>query len=87
MNDEKNRINELINDLRRERDELKVKVRLAKMEASDEWQELEAKLEKFELQAKEVGVAAAHASKDIGSAAKLLGEEIKKGFKSIAKRL
>jgi hypothetical protein len=86
MNNDNNRINELVDNLRRERDELKVKVHLAKMEASDEWQELEAKLEKFELNAKEAGTAAAHASKDIGSAVELLGEEIKKGFVSIAKK-
>jgi tRNA U54 and U55 pseudouridine synthase Pus10 len=73
MNDIKKNLEELTDDfeemvekLKEERDELGVKLHLAKMEASEEWQELE---------------------RDILAAAQLLGQEIKAGFKRIAKQL
>lgn len=87
MNDVKERIEEMLNELRQERDELKVKLQLAKMNASDEWEKLEAKLEKLEDRAKELGEVAADASQDIGAAAKLLGEEIATGFQKLRKHL
>ena len=59
----------------------------AKREAADELKVLDAKLKKLEGKAKELGGATAEASKDIGAAAKLLGEEIRDGFKHIAKRI
>ena len=87
MDDLKKRIDEMIANLKKERDELHVKAHLAKMEASDEWKELESKLAKLNAKGKELGGASLEASKDIGAAAKLLGEEIRDGFKKIAKRL
>ena len=86
MTDLKDRIEEMLEELRRERDELRVKLSLAKLEASDEWREIEQKLHKLEAKAREVGDATAEASKDIGAAAGRLGEEIRKGLKSVAKR-
>ncbi len=85
MDDVKERIDEILNDLKQERDELKVKLHLAKLEASDEWKKLEAKLAKLEAKTKELGGATAEASRDIGAAAKLLGQEIRDGFKNISK--
>jgi hypothetical protein len=86
MNDLKQRIDELLANLKQERDELHVKAHLAKMEASDEWTALEAKLVKLNAKARELGGASREASKDIGAAAMLLGEEIRDGFRKIAKR-
>ena len=85
MNDVKNRIDEMVDSLKQERDELKVKLSLAKLEAGDEWEKLEVKLTKLEAKARELGGVTAEASGDIGAAAKLLGEEIRDGFKKIAK--
>lgn len=87
MNDVAKLIGEMIKDLKRERDELQVKLHLAKMEASDEWTELQVKLTKLDSKAKELGGVTAQASEDIGAAAKLLVEEISSGFKRIAKKL
>ena len=87
MTDTKEQLDHLILSLKKERDELRVKLRLAKMEAGDEWQELEKKFSKLETKAKDIGEATAQASKDMGAAAKLLGEEIGKGFKKIAAKL
>ena len=87
MNDIKKSIDDILDDLKQERDELYLKYKLAKLEANEEWVELEAKLNKLEAKAKELVGATLDASKDIGAAAKLLGEEIRDGFKKIAKHL
>ena len=85
MSDAKTRIDELVDDLKQMRDELKVKVHLAKLETSDEWDRLEKQLAKLEVKAKEIGAVTLEESKDVGAAAKLLGEEIRDGLKRIAK--
>lgn len=87
MSEVKKHIEEMLNELKQERDELKVKLQLARMEAGDEWEKLEAQLEVFEAKTKELGSAAVDASQDIGVAAKLLGEEIANGFIKIRKHL
>lgn len=85
MSDIKKSINEMVEELKKERDELRVKLHLAKMEAGDEWKKLDVQLVKLEGKAKELGGATAEASKDIGAAAKLLGKEIMDGLKKIGR--
>ena len=80
-------VDKLLDQLKQERDELKLKLHLAKEDLGDEWEKLEEKWSRFEAKAKSVGEATADASKDIGAAASLLGEEIKNGFNHIRKRL
>ena len=80
-------IEELVDKLRQERDELNVKLHLAKMEASEEWQDLERKWSKLEAKVKQLGDAAAESTSDVRAAAELLGQEIKAGFKRIARQL
>jgi len=87
MNDINLRINEMLHELNQERDELKLKLELAKLEARGGWIKLEAKLARLESKVKELGNATTDASRDIGAAAKLLGEEIRDGFKKIGKHL
>lgn len=80
-------IKELINKLKQERDELKVKMHLAKLDLGDEVDQINGKIAALEVKAKELGSVGADASKDIMAAAKLLGEEIRDGFRKVAKRL
>lgn len=87
MNDINVRINEMLSDLKQQRDELQVKLHLAKLDAGDEWDELGSKLSKLETKVNQVGSVTAEASQDIGAAVKLLGEEIRDGFKKISKQL
>lgn len=87
MNDIKKRIDEMLEELKQERDELRVKMNLAKMEARDEWREIEAKLVKLEAKASEVREATAEAAKDIAAAAKPLADEIQDTFRRLAKRI
>lgn len=49
----KDDLNRVTNELKRYRDELKLKVHLAKADARDEWNELEKRWERFEEQAEE----------------------------------
>jgi len=85
MNEINKQMDEMARKLQHEAEELRVKVHLAKMEASDEWKDLEKKLVKFNAKAKELGGVTVEASKDIGAAAKLLGEEIRDGFKKLGR--
>jgi hypothetical protein len=79
-------LDKLVADLRKEYGELRVQANLAKREAVDELHDLERKIRELDAKRKELGSATADASKDIGAAAKLLGEEIRAGFRDIAKR-
>ena len=83
MNDAREWIDELVEELKEERDKLRVRVHLAKMEADEEWEELD----KLELKAKAIGKATAESAEDVTEAVKLLGTEIKDGFKHIASQL
>ena len=87
MNDFTTRIDDIIDDLKQERDELILKFKLAKLEANEDWLKLEAKMAKLEAKTKELGDATAEASQDIGAAARLLGEEIRDAFRKIARHL
>ena len=87
MNDARDWIDEFVDEIKEERDELRVRVHLAKMEADEEWEELEEKFEKLQSKAIAVGKATAESAEDVGEALKLLGQEIKDGFKHIAGQL
>lgn len=87
LDDIKEEVAELSAKLKQEYGELRVQANLAGREARDELHVLGAKLKNLEAKSKELGGATADASKDIGAAAKLLGQEIRDGFRDIAKRL
>ena len=87
MNDVREWVDDLVDELKEERDKLRVRVHLAKMEANEDWEELEAKFEKLQSKAKVVGKATTDSAEDVGEAVKLLGQEIKDGFKHIARQL
>jgi len=87
MSDIEERIQDLIKKLKQEHEELKVKMHLGKLDFEDEIENVNHKIAALEAKARELGGVGAEASKDIMAAAKLLGEEIRDGFKKIAKRL
>ena len=81
--------NELIEELKQKRDELRVQMNLASKELKDEWDELEEKMEEFtdrakrfadDAQVKETGAGIAGALGD-------LGKEIKLGYDRIWKAI
>jgi seryl-tRNA synthetase len=83
MSDQRDRLRALVERLETERDELKMKMGLAKLEAKEEWQELEQKLDRLRGRLRRAREEADDASDDIGDALEILGDEIKEGFARI----
>ncbi len=75
----------LLDSLATQRDELVLRAHLAKLEAREEWQELEGKLEDLRGKANNAAETAGDAAQDVAAAAKLLGEEIGKGYDRLRK--
>lgn len=73
--------------LKQDRDELRVKLSLAKLEASDDWKVIESKLTKLEAKAKELRSATAESAKDVGAAARLLAEEVRDAIRNVAQHV
>jgi BMFP domain-containing protein YqiC len=80
-------VKDMLERLKQQRDELNVRMHLAAAEVRDEWAELEHKWSKFESKARHVGSAAANSAEDVGSAAKVLGQELKAAYDRIRKSL
>lgn len=74
-------------DFERERDELRVRLHLAKAEARDEWDKLDARLDELRARLDQVGNEAGEVFDDVGEAAKLLGDEIKTGLARLRRML
>jgi uncharacterized protein YoxC len=84
---EHGKFGEELEELRRIRDELRVKIHLGKAEAKDLWEKTEHKLEDFENKVKSISSQAEEPLHDVGEAAKLLLDEIKDGYRRIRSAL
>ena len=82
-NQETTKLDELIEELKQGRDELKVQIHLAKAEATDLWNETEEKWQHLRSQLDKVESGAGDASKNVGAAAMLAAEEIKRGYERL----
>jgi len=69
---------DLIEELKQKRDELRVQVNLASREAKDEWEELDEKMDKFLARAD-----LRTTGEGVGDALEKLGEELKLGYKRL----
>jgi archaellum component FlaC len=86
--DEKNsELSVLMDDVKRQRDEIRVRLHLAKAEAKDEWERLEAKFERVRGKMGVVGKEAGKAAEDVGAAIRLAVEELKRGYERVRKIL
>jgi F0F1-type ATP synthase membrane subunit b/b' len=87
MTDWTERIDDMIETLRQQRDELELKMHLGKAEAKTELEKLDKKLEHLvaeaKAQSKPLREAAVETAGDVGSALELLGDEIRKGFERL----
>ena len=81
----KSRWDKLIEDLQRERDEIRVRLNLARKEADAELDKLDARIEDFKARSKDARGVADSALDDIEAAAKKLWEEIREGFDRVRK--
>lgn len=77
----------VLNALKREREELSLHLNLAKLEARDEWEELEKKLTHLQSKLEDTGEQAKESLEDVGEAASIVAEEIKAGYHRIRARL
>ncbi len=83
-----------LDKLAQERDELRVKARLAGMEVRDEWDKAEARFEKLQHQGRKLtqslsdaGEEAADSGRDVWAATKLLADEVGEMFKRVGAKL
>lgn len=87
MTDWRGKWQQALEDLERERDELRLKIHLAKAEGRDELDKLDVKLANFRQRARAAGSEAKDAMGDIGEAAKSLITEVKAGLERVRKTL
>ena len=85
MTDQNDKLKSLLERLETERDELKVKLGLAKLEAREEWQELEDKIQGLRGRLNRLKDEAGDAGSDVGAAFDLVADEVKQGFDRIRK--
>jgi CBS domain-containing protein len=87
MSDWKARIQREIDELRRVRDELKVRMHLAKAEAKDRWNELEHQFHNLEAKGHQIAQASEEPLREVREAAKLLVDQIRDGYRRIRESL
>lgn len=87
MTDVKRELQTLSDELRQSRDELRLKMALAKAEIRDEWDELEKQWHDFSRKLKSAGHEAAESSDDVGIALAAVGKELQKGYQRVRKAL
>jgi lipid II:glycine glycyltransferase (peptidoglycan interpeptide bridge formation enzyme) len=78
-------IDEIFEELKQKRDELRVQINLASKEVKEEWEELETKMEDFSSKAKQFADDAKlrETGSGLGEALGKLGHELKLGYERI----
>jgi CBS domain-containing protein len=87
VSDWKAKIEKEIDELRRIRDELKVRMHLAKAEAKDRWDQLEHQFRRLEAKGHQIAQASEEPLRDVKEAARLLVDEIREGYRRIREAL
>lgn len=82
-----NEFESLLNNLDSVREELQLKLRLASMEAKDEFEEAEKQWQLIKNKAAEIADDSVETSEEFIAKAKIVGEELKESYHRIAKRI
>lgn len=77
----------LLDKLQVERDEIKLKLHLASMEAKEEFDEAEKQWGQLKIKAAEIADDSVETSEEFIDKAKIVGEELKRAYSRIATRL
>ena len=85
--DKKSFMAELIGDLKRQRDQLRLQIHLGSEELKDEWAKLDDKLSQLNHRFEPMKDAVEETAEDVWESLKLVGGEIKEGFGRIRKSL
>ncbi len=82
-------LNDLLEELKQKRDELRVQMHLASKEIKEEWEELEEKMEDFSGKAKQFAEDAKlkETGAGLGDALGKVGHEIKLGYERLKKAM
>ena len=81
------RLEAVVQKLEQERDELRLKMHLAKADARDEWDRMEERWGRLREKLGEVKEGASEASEHVREAASDLADEIRKGYRKILDRI
>ncbi len=76
-----------LEDLRATRDELRVRLHLGKLDAQEQWDQIEKQWQHVESKLKVASEAGREIAEDIGEAANLTIDEIKEGYAKLRKLL
>jgi len=87
MPESKERFHKELDELRRVRDELKVRIHLAKADAKDRWDKLEHQFHRLEAKARQISQASEEPLRDVRDAVRLLIDEIRDGYRRIREAL
>ncbi len=87
MEQEKKEMDSFMQKIQQQRDELVLKIHLGKAEVKDEWAVAEKKWEHLKGKTPAVARAGGEGMKDVGSAVKLVGEELLNTYARIKKIL
>jgi hypothetical protein len=85
MNDVREEIERLVRRLEQQRDELRLKMHLAKADGRDEWNRLERQWEEVRPRVAQAGAVLGDTTRQVGSALKLALEEIGRGYDRLRK--
>ncbi|MBK6510682.1 MAG: hypothetical protein IPG06_15345 [Haliea sp.] len=83
----KDELQDTTEKLRKQREELSVKMHLASMEVRDEWEEIEEKWEEFTAKSKQFYKEVEPSLGEIRTALSLLGSELEAGYQKIKSAL
>lgn len=85
--DIKTEIDKTWDGLQQQRDELKLQIHLAKLEAKEEWETTESNFHSLESKIKDIKGDASEASKDVVASAKQLLDDIQGAYHRIRRHL
>lgn len=85
-NNTREELEKLMDTLAQQRDELKLQLHLAKAEAKDEWNALEGKWQQAQVRLDQLQGATEQTLDEVGTAASLLADELKRGYERIRKQ-
>jgi hypothetical protein len=87
MSTERSALEDLISKLKQERDELKVQMHLASMDAKDEYERISARIDELTNQYEPVKDAVEETAENVFSALGMVADELKVGFNRVRKAI
>ena len=78
-------LEKMLGKLRQQRDELKVKIHLAKADAEEEWAAAEKKWAHLKTKSEALATTGGEVAKELGETVKEIGEDLMNGYERISK--